>query len=244
MELAIRIVAEHSENGWLLYADNFPGAFTRGKTKEEAMAKWDGEMRSYLLWRDGAVPADLRCLPRIVQDQRSELQICDADSDVLFDSELPPLLPEEYARLKALCLRSAKDFLALYESFPDQNVSPLPPRETFYGRVPRTAEEMYRHTKQVNAYYFGEIGIDADNEPDILACREAGFAALEQQADFLENRLFAGSYGENWTLRKVLRRFLWHDRIHAKAMTRLSMRIDPAQPFEDHFRFLSGKQDL
>ena len=26
--------------------------------------------------------------------------------------------------------------------------------------------------------------------------------------------------GERWTLRKLLRRFLWHDRIHARAMWR------------------------
>ena len=28
--------------------------------------------------------------------------------------------------------------------------------------------------------------------------------------------------GELWTARKVLRRFLWHDRIHARAMFRRS----------------------
>lgn len=40
----------------------------------------------------------------------------------------------------------------------------LPARKTFYGAVPRTAEEMYVHTKNVNAYYFGEIGVEAGND--------------------------------------------------------------------------------
>ena len=31
-----------------------------------------------------------------------------------------------------------------------------------------------------------------------------------------------GSYGEMWSVRKVLRRFVWHDRIHAKAMWRMA----------------------
>ena len=196
-------------------------------------------MAAYLRWRDGAAPEALRCLPVIVQDQPSQLQICDADSDVLFDSERSPLSREEYEALKALCLRSAGDFLALYESIPDRSVSSLPHRKTFYGHVPRTAEEMYRHTKQVNAYYFGEIDVAADNEPDILLCRAAGFAALEQQPDFLENRLFTGSYGEDWTLRKLLRRFLWHDRIHARAMTRMAARLWSAAEFADPFLFLA-----
>ena len=30
--------------------------------------------------------------------------------------------------------------------------------------------------------------------------------------------------GEMWTLRKVLRRFVWHDRIHAKAILRIMRR--------------------
>ena len=29
---------------------------------------------------------------------------------------------------------------------------------------------------------------------------------------------------ETWTLRKLLRRFIWHDRIHARAMVRMMKR--------------------
>ena len=44
------------------------------------------------------------------------------------------------------------------------------------------------------------------------------YKAEKAKGDFLENVVVAGSYGEDWSLRKVLRRFIWHDRIHAKAM--------------------------
>ena len=74
----------------------------------------------------------------------------------------------EYKELKALALRSAKDFLTLYESIPDKNRSCLPNRQTLYGQVPRTVFEMYEHTKNVNEYYFGEIGVEADNEGSIF----------------------------------------------------------------------------
>lgn len=50
---------------------------------------------------------------------------------------------EEYRELKALALKSAADFLRLYESIPDKDRSCLPPRKTFYGEIPRTAEQMY-----------------------------------------------------------------------------------------------------
>ena len=129
---------------------------------------------------------------------------------------------EEYQHLKALALKSAQDFLTLYHSIPQKDATISPARKTFYGQVPRSANEMYEHTKSVNAYYFAEIDVDADNTGDIWDCRRRGFEALERKADFLENATYEGSYGEDWSLRKVLRRFIWHDRIHAKAMYRMA----------------------
>ena len=123
--------------------------------------------------------------------------------------------------LKALALKSAADFSALYLSIPEKDFSLLSARQTFYGTMPRTANEMYEHTKNVNGYYFGEIGVDTDNSGTILECRTKGFAALEQSSGFLTRPAAEGSYGEWWSLRKVLRGFLWHDRIHAKAMYRM-----------------------
>ncbi|GAK00699.1 hypothetical protein [Geomicrobium sp. JCM 19055] len=38
--------------------------------------------------------------------------------------------------------------------------------------------------------------------------------------NYLQNKVCKGSYDELWTLRKVMRRFIWHDRIHAKSMYR------------------------
>ena len=96
---------------------------------------------------------------------------------------------------------------------------------------------MYEHTKNVNAYYFGEIGVPADNEGTILECRERGFAALENQADFLRCAVCLGSYDEEWSLRKVLRRFVWHDRIHAKAMYRMAVKTFGDKSVPNVFRF-------
>jgi hypothetical protein len=83
---------------------------------------------------------------------------------------------------------------------------------------------MYEHTKNVNEYYFSEIEVEADNIGSIYECRKRGFEALEAKPDFLNNPIIEGSYGEEWSLRKVFRRFIWHDRIHAKAMYRMAVK--------------------
>ena len=219
--MIIKAVCEYNDDGCLVYAENFPGAFVRGRNYENAVAKFPKEIESWLDWANGEAKIESPIEIELVQEKRNdELRICDADSDVIFDSEKEPLTKEEYNKLKILALRSAMDLERMYDSVPNKQMNIVLPRETFYGKIPSTAEEMYYHTMNVNSYYFGEIGVDVENGPDILSCRQKGFAELEKQEGFLENKVFDGSYGEEWSLRKVLRRFIWHDRIHAKAMYR------------------------
>ena len=233
--MIVNCVWEHNGDDSILYADTFIGAFARGATKEEAIRKMPEEIRRFQLWR-GETPVDDYEI-EIIQEKKSALQIRDADSDVLFTTEKRSLTAEEYLYLKSLALKSAEDFHTLYSSFPDKHKSDLPYRKTFYGSVPRTAEEMYQHTKNVNEYYFSEIGVTADNEGTIVSCRTRGFETLESIVDYLSLGTVTGSYDEQWSLRKVFRRFIWHDRIHAKAMYRMGILTFGTDAIPDVFRF-------
>lgn len=255
--MKIRCVWEHNGDDTLLYAVDYVGAFTRGASLEEAMEKMKEEVISYLTWENESttdaakklhadengqdvevVKKEEMCAVEIVQEKASDLHIADADSDVIFKEEKQELTREEYERLKELALKSAQDFLNMYEAIPDKEKSCLPERKTFYGAVPRTAQEMYEHTKSVNAYYFSEIGVDADNEGTIYECRKRGFELLEQSADFLKNPVIEGSYDELWSVRKMLRRFLWHDRIHGKAMYRMAVKTFGQDAVKNVFDFV------
>lgn len=231
----MKFVWEHNGNDTLLYSVDNVGAYSRGESLDVAISKIKTEIEAYSLWKNQNFEDNFEI--EIVQEKNSNLQISDADSDILFDSEKAPLTQEEYEELKALVLKSANDFYSLYSSIPDKNESCMSRRKTFYGDVPRTAHEMYEHTKSVNSYYFGEIGVDVDNEGTIYDCRKRGFELLEQTKDFLKNPIIEGSYDELWSLRKMLRRFLWHDRIHAKAMYRMAVRTFGANKIQNSFEF-------
>ena len=235
MRKVVNCVWEHNGDDTLLYAVDYIGAYTRGESLEIAMSKMPGEIVSYLKWLGDDTSDNIEAV--ITQEKDSELAIKDADSDVLFESEKVPLTADEYEKLKALALKSAKDFLALYESIPNKSATVIAERKTFYGQVPRSADEMYEHTKNVNEYYFAEIEVDADNSGTIYECRKRGFEALEKKPDFLQNAVIEGSYGEDWSLRKVLRRFIWHDRIHARAMYRMAVRLFGENAVTNVFRF-------
>ncbi len=223
--MKLQAVCEYNNKGCLIYCVDFPGAYVRGENEQTAMAKFHGELRSFLRWSKLApVPLDAPEI-EIVQRKLSDLQVCDADSDVLFDAECLPLTQEEYERLKLLVLKSARDFRKLYRSIPNPDISDNPPRMSFYGAVPRTPHEMYDHTNQVTAYYAGAFGVELDNVPDIYDNRLHVFSELELLPDLFSARLYTAPDGESWTLRKGLRRFLWHDRIHAKAMWRTASKL-------------------
>lgn len=244
--MKVNCVWEHNGGDTLLYAVDYIGAYTRGESLEAAKAKMPGEIASYLQWLGQGAAAAMEI--ESIDAKESSLSIRDADSDVLFESEKAPLTAPEYEMLKAIALKSARDFLSLYESIPDKGAAAIAEQKTFYGQVPRTADEMYRHTKSANAYYFGEINVDADNDGHICDCRQRGFETLERKPDFLQNAVIEGSYGEDWSLRKVLRRFIWHDRIRARAMYRMAVKIfgkeNTANPFcfycrgKEYVRFL------
>lgn len=233
--MIIYCVWEHNGDDTLLYAVDYIGAYTRGESLEIAKAKMPGEIISYLKWLGEDTSDNIEVV--ITQEKASDLAIKDADSDVLFESEKVPLTADEYEKLKALALKSAKGFLTLYNSIPDKSATVIAERKTFYGQVPRSADEMYEHTKNVNEYYFAEIAVDADNGGTIYECRKRGFEALEAKPDFLVNAVIEGSYGEDWSLRKVLRRFIWHDRIHAKAMYRMAVKVFGAENVTNPFCF-------
>lgn len=218
--MKIEAVCEYNDLGYLIYAANYPGAFVRGTSENEALAKFPGEVRSYLRWRGETTPGFDAPEIETVQRKLSDLQICDADSDVLFDLERQPMTQAEYEAQKLLVLKSAEDFEALYRSIPNPDISGRPPRRTFYGAVPRTPRQMYEHVNQTTSYYAAAMGVELENLPDLYANRMQVLAEIEQPEDFLEGPVHIAPDGESWTLRKLLRRFLWHDRIHARAMWR------------------------
>lgn len=238
MENEILAVIEYNDAGCLIYAQNYPGAFVRGATQAEALAKFDGEIRSYLHWATGEKPSYAQEFPvTIVQEKKSELQVCDADSDVLFASECGPMTREEYDSLRYLVLKSAQDFQCLYSSVPNPDISLHAPRKTFYGLVPRTPREMYEHTNSVTNYYCGEIDVAIPNLKNIVHNRMHALSELEGVEGFLDNAVHEGSFDESWTLKKVLRRFIWHDRIHAKAMYRTAVALWGKVIIENPFCF-------
>ena len=67
--MKVKCVWEHNGDDSILYASNFIGAFTRGKSKCEAIGKMSSEISAYLKWK-GALTWDVP-EPEIIQEKVS-----------------------------------------------------------------------------------------------------------------------------------------------------------------------------
>ncbi|MBO4537506.1 MAG: hypothetical protein J5694_01390, partial [Erysipelotrichaceae bacterium] len=90
--MKVRCVWEHNGSDSILYAENFVGAFTRGASLKETVLKMPEEIRRFQLWK--GEPSINDCTVEIVQEKESDLEVKDADSDVLFRTEEMPLSAE------------------------------------------------------------------------------------------------------------------------------------------------------
>ena len=66
--MKVKCVWEHNGDDSILYASNFIGAFTRGKSKCEAIGKMSSEISAYLKWK-GAFKKKCQHLPFLMQTQ-------------------------------------------------------------------------------------------------------------------------------------------------------------------------------
>jgi len=77
-------------------------------------------------------------------------------------------------------------------------------------------------------------------EGDLRTIREFCLSRLARIYRKSNNALTYEKDGELWTLKKVLRRLVWHDRIHGKAVTRIMAKQKASgmiDDYEDFFRF-------
>jgi hypothetical protein len=152
----------------------------------------------------------------------TEAVVEDGDSTILLDADREPY--RDGADFDRDCGRmdlSARKLRQLYEACPRPDaIVAGKVRATFYGEVPATIEAQLRHVVGCHGYYLWSIGIEAVSPGELLAGRR-GLIDLLRSRFRAEGNWAHRAPDEDWTLRKVVRRVVWHDRLHARAMARM-----------------------
>ena len=232
------VAVETNGRGFIGFIVDLPGAYVRGKTEAEAVSKAGLEVSRYLAWiglgrgpsGGGGGGGGGMSRSFVIQRQTTTASVDQGDTMMLLDADRLKMRPDEFHALSDLVLYSGETFESVYrgaklKSWTDE--SRLLP--AFYGQRPCTIEQVYSHVRKTQAYYLSRLGVPLQ-DGDFMMMRRLAVNSLRNEFEHGAKggngggRALVTLEGETWTLRKVLRRFVWHDRIHAKAIFRIVRR--------------------
>ena len=151
----MHIIYETNGLGFLGWITDLPGAYIRGKTLEEARGKVNKEIALYNEWLNFEKAVDMQINEEI---KKSGLHIEDADSDIIFDSELIDFdKKEDFLFWCDKVLLSGTKTEEIYKRMKNKSLVDITmKRKTFYGDVYCTINDQYRHIVNVQNYYLNQ----------------------------------------------------------------------------------------
>lgn len=219
---------ELDEDGeWTAHCVELPGCTWWAPDKEEAVGLASEVVAAFCSWLNAHGEEEV--LPpiksfRVLEEGRGRWTVGDYFADHTFNSDLQPAGRSEVDS----CLRwlgySRSDLLTLVNGL-DEGRLKIPTGPP--GRVLSIAS-MLQHIADVEWWYLHNIGLLSGARPPSVYAR-GGLGYLSSIRDVVSNRLkltsdkelertVTSSTQEQWTLRKVLRRLIWHERYHAAAI--------------------------
>ncbi len=218
----MNIVYETNGKGYLGWIVDLPGAYIRGATIEEARSKIAREIIDYGEWLGVKAAVGDNCVESI---KSCGLHVEDADSDVTLDSELTDYdNPRDFEYWCGMVLVSGIKSEDVYRRCVHKEfVDPSKVRKTFYGDAYCTINEQFAHIVNVQNYYLAQIATKIDISGSLEQSRGAFVRQLKQKY-FSEGNRFYHHDEEDWTIKKIVRRIIWHDRIHIRAIERMEQK--------------------
>jgi predicted RNase H-like HicB family nuclease/uncharacterized damage-inducible protein DinB len=232
---------EHGERWWYAHVEELPGCFTRGETREEVLGALPDAVAGHVAFLEArGHPVDKTTLDfRVVEEILGIPELGEAGGAVaLFTSDEEPVGEGEFSRFLNLMRWNRGELLGIVESLSEneRNARPLSDKWTI--------EETLRHVANAEEWYVSRLGAEIQEEcegfvrginPDeswgsILERLEATRRGCVHALEYAFGRGVEGVFTraaytqhpeERWTFRKVLRRFVEHEREHIGTIKRV-----------------------
>jgi len=225
---------EHGERWWYAHVSELPGCVTRADTRNEALERLPGEIERHLRFlEDHGEHQGFSSLNFSVVEEAADIpELGEAGGAVaLFASDLKPVEPLEFEAFQNLMRWNREELAKIVVPMDEQELAanPIPGRWS----IDRTL----RHIGNAKRGYVSRLGTVAERictdlerrlslgrrrfQPleRLRIVRESAVGALEavfqnQPVGTLRRRAYTRHPEEPWTFRKVLRRFVEHEREH------------------------------
>jgi uncharacterized damage-inducible protein DinB/predicted RNase H-like HicB family nuclease len=225
---------EHGERWWYAHVVELPGCFTREDDREEALIALPGAISRHLeyLRSKGVKRGWAASGLRVVEEVDGIPELGEAGGAVaLFGSDRAPVSGAEFRPFLELMRWNREELMSIVESLSEnaRTARPLPGKWAI--------NETLRHIANAEEWYISRLGLKAQREyeafietmkPDkkrqpildrLYTTRQGVYHVLDVSFEGGVPRVFKRSAytkhpEEEWTFRKVLRRFVEHEREH------------------------------
>ena len=211
------------------FVPGHPGCWVFGRDQESALRRVESAVSDWYVWSKG------RTLDRASSIELIPLEVLRVTynpakagkPEPLFWSEAPPTSTEDIDRILRLMKRSREDLLKMCSGF-DTNILRWRPRTE-----PRSIGNCLKHIAIVEWWYITRLDIELpkDFPGDVfellqhtrgMAEGSLGRLTKEERTRIFQPKNDPSPTCNLWTARKVLRRFVDHERLHANYIRRLA----------------------
>jgi predicted RNase H-like HicB family nuclease len=218
----LRLYLEAIDGDWFGWMETFPGAYSQGATPEEATQAAPDALGDYLRWlraHDEPLPAHLQGLTRldfrveVVATYQPRRIASGLEINGFFAPDERPLDEEDLERYFRLLSHARADMRKALRALPPEAFHTAP-----FGAKPVC--DILRHVAEKELFSLSclrlkpEIPASDDCIGLLEAARREFERAIRAMPEHKRGEVFTAQ-GERWSLRKALRRALWHERYHA-----------------------------
>ena len=208
---------------WTAHSVELPGCTWYAPTKGEAVHLASEKVIEFCLWLcshgERGVPETIARF-QVAEEGHGTWTSDDYFADCTFESDLQPASRSDIKRSVRWLGYSRKDLLALVDGLDDKA---LQTSTGSPGKL-RTVESMLEHIADVEWWYLHNLRLLQGARPSgscernglgyLSSVRHVVCGRLDETSEEERELIVTTSAQEQWTLRKVLRRLIWHERYH------------------------------
>ena len=224
MTMEVHLGIEDMELGnWVAWVFEFPGCYARGSVREEAINSAPNAIQELVTRLDRSELArDIDRPPfdmTIAEEFRAFHSSPDYIVNAFFDNDRLPLTDSDIDYARCLLSLNRSDLMALWLKLSDCDLDRDIP-----GEIQGNIRGILRHIGTAEWWYWDRLGLafpreERPNELSELLSKLREFT-LQHLPELVGRTLTTTCSGEQWSPRKLLRRTIWHERVHTLQVIR------------------------
>ncbi len=202
---------------WMTWVFDLPGCFHKAPTRAAAVSQTPRAIEDYLAWREGYRPTEPDSKTSIKTEVAEEFRNLESDNgywvNSFFEDDKRLVSRPEMDEIIWLLHCTRSDLELLIQRIPYQLLEmPIP------GEIFISLSGIINHIAGAEWWYLDKLGLSEHRKllpTDVLQRLSiVRRQTLDNLARLIDNPTIVTVRGEQWSARKIVRRTLWHERVH------------------------------